>query len=273
MKRLIRISFVCMLIFLFSYWGIKGRNNSSKGVMKYSSETLTITIEPIIRKDIPLKMWVSTIKIKDPKQLKSAFAGNKFSDSKKEKTSSIAKKHKAIIAINGAAVGFNTTGMVIRDGKIYRGTSLDFAPLIIYKNGDLHSYEYGEKTVEQLIEEGAVHTFDFGPDLIKDGKIVDWGAKRESKINWYQDNTDPHTAIGQCGPLEYIIITVDGRSKASKGISYAELALEFKNRGCNWAYNLDGGGSTTLYYLGKVLNHPSDIFGERRISDILYFTE
>ena len=62
------------------------------------------------------------------------------------------------------------------------------------------------------------------------------------------------------------------RSENYDGISMYDAALELKNRGCYMAYNLDGGGSTTLYFNGEVLNNPSDITGERRISDILYFT-
>lgn len=55
-------------------------------------------------------------------------------------------------------------------------------------------------------------------------------------------------------------------------MSHYDTAVELKNRGCYLGYNLDGGGSTTLYFNGEVLNNPSDII-ERKISDILYFTD
>ena len=72
---------------------------------------------------------------------------------------------------------------------------------------------------------------------------------------------------------EYVVLVADGRSKKSDGISLYYAAVELQNRGCYIGYNLDGGGSTTLYFNGEVLNNPSDIIGERRISDILYFKE
>ena len=92
------------------------------------------------------------------------------------------------------------------------------------------------------------------------------------RLGFFED-LQPKTAIGQKGPLEYVVIVADGRSSESKGISNGQLAEEFINRGCNIAYNLDGGGSSTLWFKGNVINNPSDIIGERRIYDILYFSE
>lgn len=86
-------------------------------------------------------MWEVNIKIKDDSQIKSAFAGDEFSLSKKEKTSKIAIENNAILAINGAAAGFNERGYVIRDGIVYRDTRLDCDPLVIQNNGDFIIYD------------------------------------------------------------------------------------------------------------------------------------
>lgn len=232
------------------------------GVMKYSSPSLLINIQPIEATN--LKYWVVNIKARDASKLKSAFAGNKYSMEIKERTSEIAKNNNAIVAIDGSAVGFNTKGRVIREGVIYRDLDFDCAPLMIDKEGDFHIYGYGEKSCKELLSLGAVNTFDFGPDLVKDGKISDYPE-------WFKENKDPHTVIGQKGKLEYVIIVCDGRSSKSAGMSYYELAEELINQGCYIGYNLDGGGSATLYYGGKVINNPSDMGGERKVSDILYF--
>lgn len=240
--------------------------DNKTGIRKYGSPTMLITIEPIVKVNPNLRYWITTVKIKNQSQLNSAFAGDIFSLNVKEKTSSIAKRNNAILAINGAACGFNTSGYVIRDGILYRGTDLDCAPLVIDKEGNFKIYEYGKKTAEELLSLGARQTYDFGPDLIKDGNIVEYGD------TWYKTDMQPRTAIGQKGPLEYVIIVVDGRSTMSQGMSCYDLAIEFQRLGCNFAYNLDGGGSTTLYFNGEVINEPSDCNGERNISDILYFT-
>ena len=236
-------------------------------VLNYNSDKINIEIEHIVKDEFKIEMWVATVKINDPSQLKSAFAGNEFTSDKKERTSSIAKKNNAVLAIDGAAVGFNENGVVIRNGVTYRTTSLDCPALLIDKNGDFKIFDTREETLEQIDNLEILQAFDFGPVLIKDGEIG------SAEGDWYETVKDPRTAIGQKGELEYVILIANGRSKKSEGISMYDAAVELQNRGCYIGYNLDGGGSTTLYFNGEVLNNPSDIIGERRISDILYFKE
>ena len=233
----------------------------------YESDEMKIKLEHIVKEEPNLNMWVATIKISDSLQIKSAFAGGEFSQDVKKRTSVIAKDNDAVLAIDGAAVGFNTNGRVIRDGVIYRDSDFDCAPLIIKENGDLEVFEYGEKTAQEILDLGGVETYDFGPTLIKDNEILDIYGE------WYKTVKDSRTVIGQKGPLEYVILVADGRSEKSEGISLYDAALELKNKGCYIGYNLDGGGSSTIYFNGEVLNNPSDIIGERKISDILYFKE
>jgi exopolysaccharide biosynthesis protein len=108
----------------------------------------------------------------------------------------------------------------------------------------------------------------FGPALLIDGDVaVDSNSEVSRSMN-----SNPRTAIGQISPLHYIVIVSDGRTDASKGLSLLELANEFKERGCEVAYNLDGGGSSTMYFNGKVINNPTDgrSISEREVSDIVY---
>ncbi len=240
--------------------------NKEKNIIEYNSPDMKIVLENIKREDPKINMWVVEIKVRSSLQIKSAFAGDKFTLEKKEKTSTIANRHKAILAINGSAYGFNKTGFVIRDKILYRETSLDVGPLIIKDNGDFEIYNQGEKTGQEMLDMGAMHVYDFGPDLIRKGEISDYGS------TWYKTQKEPRTVIGQKGELEYVILVIDGRSEESEGMSLYDAALELKSRECYWGYNLDGGGSTTLYFNGRILNNPSDLFGERKISDILYFT-
>jgi exopolysaccharide biosynthesis protein len=72
--------------------------------------------------------------------------------------------------------------------------------------------------------------------------------------------------------LHYIVVVSDGRTDASQGLSLLELAQVLKDKGCTVAYNLDGGGSSTMYFNGKVVNNPTDgkNMGEREVCDIVY---
>lgn len=240
--------------------------DGENGAIEYRSDTMTININPIKKTNPNIEMWEILIKINDGSQIKSAFAGDEFNLKNRETTSFMAMNNNAVLAINGAAYGFNKSSYVIRDGIVYRDTRLDCDPLVIQSDGDFRIYDE-QYTGEELIAKGAMHTYDFGPDLIRKGEIVDYGD------TWYKNDLSPRTAIGQCAPLEYVILVVDGRSDESVGMSLYDVATELKNRGCYWGYNLDGGGSTTLYFNGKVLNNPCDWYGERPISDILYFVD
>ena len=122
-----------------------------------------------------------------------------------------------------------------------------------------------------LVSNGAFQSWSFGPALVKDGRtltkdeFVTPGLSRSAR--------EPRTAIGQVGKLHYIILVADavrtGKSTVG-GMTFSDLAQTMASLGCKNAYNLDGGGSTTLYYKGKVINEPC-VNGERNISDIIYF--
>ena len=53
-------------------------------------------------------------------------------------------------------------------------------------------------------------------------------------------------------------------------MTYQELQQVFLDLGCDYAYNLDGGGSATLVFKGRVLNMLTDNGKERACGDILY---
>jgi len=74
------------------------------------------------------------------------------------------------------------------------------------------------------------------------------------------DNTvrAPRTAVGFAG-RRCMFVVVDGRQPGlSVGMSHRELGKLMQRLGCTDAVNLDGGGSSTFWFKGKVLNSPSD---------------
>ena len=109
------------------------------------------------------------------------------------------------------------------------------------------------------------------PQLIRAGNIaITWEQEHTSKA--FVETRHPRTAVANLKDGKFLMITVDGRSESSGGIGLydlADLLLEF---GAVDAMNLDGGGSTTMYLDGKVVNHPSDKEGERKVSDALLVT-
>ena len=109
------------------------------------------------------------------------------------------------------------------------------------------------------------------PQLIKDGKIdVTWEKEKSTKA--FAETRHPRTAVSKLKDGKFLMITVDGRSESSGGIGLNDLAALLLELGATDAMNLDGGGSTTMFLDGKVVNHPSDKEGERKVSDALIVT-
>jgi len=233
--------------------------------MSYLDENIALKIEKFDENGVVF--YVADVKISDAKYLKTALPGGVFGKNVVARTSSMAKESNAIFAINGDYCTFKNTGVIMRNGEILRvrPRRQERCGLVIDENGDLMIFEENDLTTEKLEEIKAVQCFSFGPTLIVDGKI----NINETEI---AKDRNPRTAIGQVGPLHYIFIVVDGRTKLSKGMKFPDLAKELEKRGCFIAYNLDGGGSSTMWFNGKVVNSPNDgsFAGERKISDIIY---
>ncbi len=104
------------------------------------------------------------------------------------------------------------------------------------------------------------------PQLIKNGAIdITWEKEKSSQA--FVETKHPRTAVAQLKDGKFLLMTVDGRSEKSAGIGLqhlAELLIEF---GATDAMNLDGGGSTTMFLNGAIVNQPSDKEGERKVSD------
>lgn len=109
------------------------------------------------------------------------------------------------------------------------------------------------------------------PQLIKNGKIdITWQEEKSSKS--FVETRHPRTAVAKLKDGKFLMITVDGRTESSGGIGLQDLAEYLLSLGATDAMNLDGGGSTTMFVDGKVVNHPSDKEGERRVSDAILVT-
>ncbi len=106
------------------------------------------------------------------------------------------------------------------------------------------------------------------PQLIKNGKIeITWEQEKSSKE--FVETKHPRTAVAKLNDGKFLMVTVDGRSEESGGIGLQSLAEILLELGAVDAMNFDGGGSTTMFLDGKVINKPSDKEGERRVSDAI----
>lgn len=214
--------------------------------------------------------YVADIVLSSAEYLKTAFAQNTYGRNIAEETSVIAAANGAILAINGDFYGSQERGYVIRNGVLYRKTvSRDRQDLVIYEDGSFEVIMEKEISAEELLESGACHVLSFGPVLVQNGKA----DVPRNGLRGHATQYNPRTAIGIIDDLHYVFATVDGRTKDSRGMTAYELAMFMESLGVTTAYNLDGGGSATIYFNGKVINEPTyngkDI-EERKVSDIVY---
>lgn len=234
----------------------------------YEDDDISIQLQTIEKYDTTV--YVADVQVSSPEYLKTALAHDTYGTNITETTSSQAEDKGAILAINGDYYGANKSGYVIRNGEIYRDTQRDDGEdLAIYEDGSFAIIQESEVSAQELADQGVTQLLAFGPALVEDGEI----AVDENTEVGKAMASNPRTAIGIIDDCHYIIVVADGRSSESAGLSLYELAGIMKEYGCTTAYNLDGGGSSTLYFNGQVINNPTTnghSFQEREVSDIVY---
>lgn len=214
-------------------------------------------------------IYVADITVSDASALKTALANNTYGRNITDTTSDIADENNAVLAINGDYYGARQSGYVIRNSKLYRNTSGDRDALVIQKNGEFKFVSESETSAEQLLQAGALQVFSFGPVLLNNSEI----SVGENEEVGMAMASNPRTAVGYLGNNHYVFVVSDGRTSESAGLSLYELASFMKEIGVVDAYNLDGGGSSTMVFKGEIINNPTTnghSNQERAVSDIIY---
>ena len=176
----------------------------------------------------------------------------------------------AILAINGDYYGTQESGYVLKQGVVYRSSSKqNQIDLVIYEDGSWEFIIESEVSLQELVNKGAYNILAFGPSLIENSSVVVSVNDEVGKAK----SSNPRTAIGKISDNHYVFVVSDGRTDESEGLSLYQLATFMQSIGVSDAYNLDGGGSSTMYFLGNVINNPTtsgNKISERKVSDIVY---
>lgn len=204
--------------------------------------------------------YIAKIKLFDPNAFRVALAHDSLG--KLETTSSAAKRYNAVLAINGG--GFYSE---IRNGSSYAqliGNTVIDGNLVEPFNGypgDLFFVGVNKagqvignvpQRHEDIMNLNPAHGVSFTPILLKEGNKTTISDK-------WKATKQPRTIIGKYANDDLIMIVVDGRQgNWSVGVTLERLQEKLLELGVKDAYNLDGGGSSAMYYNGKLLNRPSD---------------
>lgn len=238
--------------------------------LHYETSTLKISAE---QKDTGYtRYWVCHVETFCTSQLCSALCGGVYGNPRRTVSEELAD-HNGVIGVNGSGFSYGSGipapgKTMIKNGKIYNNTYSNGNILCVTGDGGMFTAEAG-MTTEEMLNRNVKDTYCFGPTLIEEEKaaVIDSRFRQRTR---YQ-----RMAVGMVSPGNYYLVAVDGKGAGgSQGMTYEELQQVFLDLGCQYAYHLDGGGSTTLVFKGRVLNMLTDSGGkERPCADILYFID
>ncbi len=178
---------------------------------------------------------------------------------KLEPLSKITKECKEVIAkINAGFFNFDGSSEhlwgLIKNNKIIEYPDPNFLFFSYYKNGKVKiDYIRNPEYLFYLVND--IH-WGFGVSyaLVIDGKI---NLLNSNKIDHYKYK-NPRTMLGIKKDSTFVLAVADGRRNDSKGLTAQEQAEVMLSLGCEYAINLDGGGSSEMIYNNRIINVLSD---------------
>lgn len=245
--------------------------NADEGLWLYASQEYRIQITRHVQEKPRMRWLTAEIIVKDgaaPFRMYSHDHGNILKDRAKyyEKPVNIAKNHNLVFSMDGDYFIYRLSasnrskyrqavGVAIRQGEILvdipasekRNTYPPLDMLALFPDGDMRVYKAREKTAQELADLGAMDVLSFGPYLIRDGQI-------NISYVYYGTTPQPRAAIGMVKKGHYFAVIVEGRIRPSVGMTCMELSGLMADLGCTTAFNLDGGWTSAMVFMGKQLN-------------------
>lgn len=243
-------------------------------------------------------IWVADVQINDPSQFRVASFDEQCNFSNPLRTGDVVtladKKHvKAVVAVNGDSWGANGReekngfGVVFRQGQLIKNDLDDQGKfrmdlLIVDAWGDfhgIHAAQAGDLDDPYTFEgKKVLDIFSFGPILVENSEaIYDYqGTDRRKGGTWMYMKSEEkaqRVAICQLGPLHYLI-AASASGSGNRGLTLTEFADYLVSKGVQFAYNLDGGVSSVLYFPGAGKNGKFNLKNRpqgRGLWDIIYF--
>lgn len=235
--------------------------NEKDGVWRYASDTLRVEIFRYYDKEARQTWYEAEV---------WAAEGENFhmiaNDESKRMTSTdypknISKKHGVVVAVNSDYAHLRKQqkarmGVIIRDGEVLsERTKANFATgfpnldtLALLPDGDMQVFLSNELKAKDYLEMGAYDVLAFGPYLIRDGELNAKGLKK------YGTSSAPRTAVGMVEPGHYFLMMLEGRHTQAKGGGVSWLANKLLEKGCTVGFNLDGGQTSCMVFMGKQIS-------------------
>ncbi len=226
--------------------------DQENGHWEYRSRFLSVIVDRHLDDTVPLAWCTAHIRMHEENGFRSVISST-ISNESRLRAWRIARRTKAVLLITGDNLVTSEKkkkGLLIRNGRFYGDYCAEHAMMF---GDDLGMTILDPGTVdgEVLADNGVKDVFSFGPVLVRDGVIQFDRIERHRVAN----NGNPRCGIGMVEPGHLVAIVVDGRQKGySLGVDLRDFAQMFLDEGCVDAYNLDGGGSTAMVFMGENLN-------------------
>lgn len=240
----------------------------------YKSANINITVTKTSESN--QTYYVADIYLADIKYFKTWLGGQTDKTATSDHVDAVSTQLGGIVAINGDYF-LNNKGLLIRNGKDvgllisgYGDVKTSRDSLVMYKDGTMKTFTAKEFDINKVKSESPYQVWSFGPELL------DNNGQAMTTFNSTVNTANPRTAIGYYEPGHYCFVVVDGRDGAGRGhldgFTTTQLSQFFHDKlKCKVAYNLDGGGSSQIAFMGKRINLPCSDF--RKVCDMLYITD
>ena len=248
----------------------------------YQSDNLRIaitvheeTMKDHLNRNLKETYYVADIWVRSLNSFRLAFSKGEYGKGSEE-PETLACRENAILAVNGS---YNQ-GLVIRSGELLqrlranKGWNSDSA-CIIYKNGTMKTFRLKKEPLnpKEEIKNGAWFGWQFGPILIRDYEPFA-GATAHGELGYKARNM-----LGYYEPGHYVIVNCDAYRDDAKGMTAQMMVDLMKSLGVKDAFNLDGGTSAVMVFMGEVINRPTPRIENgkkvpgRPLLDMLLFAE
>ena len=244
--------------------------DEENGYWFYTSPTLWVEINRVHDEENSITYFAAEIRLKEGETERGGFSTPERPGGKSDDLYEIARYYQSVIAVNGDFLDHHEEdpkGVIIRDGIVFVDDD-EQDTLVFMPDGSMKIFAGGEITADELLAQGVKNAFSFGPTLIKDG-----GIQQDSIDNSHIRKKNPRTAVGMFEPYHFLLVVVDGRGgDYSVGMTLTELAELFASYGCTVAYNMDGGQSATMTFMGEnISQYAGSLTGQRPVPDALMF--
>lgn len=238
---------------------------------KSANVSIEITKNTVGTESKPIVYYIADIYIKDITSFRTAVALDYKDQNEGDRknvmsTLLLSQLSNSIIGLSGDNFAFHD-GIVVRNGVEWERILPVYGDIcVLYYDGTMETYSQKIKSaqVDEIYAKEPYQIWTFGPQLLEDGQIPDSFANGKA---------NPLSAIGYYEPGHYCFILVDGRQKDySWGMTHAQLAQVFYDLGCKVAFNLDGGDTAVMTFMGEWRSQPEES-SPRDTSDILYIVE